>query len=131
MSFLLSDRVAEVISYAVLIGLVLAALVLILFLRSWRVTLTAIIVVPATLAATLLVLSVLGMSFNIMTLGGMAASVGLVIDDAIVMVEHIARRAGHSRAGLGRDEPGLRGERGRGPGRAGRHRRRRAGLPGR
>jgi multidrug efflux pump subunit AcrB len=58
------------------------------------VTLVAVIVVPATLAATVLVLSVLGMSFNIMTLGGIAAAVGLLIDDVIVMVEHIARRAG-------------------------------------
>jgi multidrug efflux pump subunit AcrB len=79
---------------AVMIGLVLAALVLLLFLRSWRVTLIAVIAVPATLAATVLVLSTLGMSFNIMTLGGIAAAVGLLIDDVIVMVEHIARRAG-------------------------------------
>jgi multidrug efflux pump subunit AcrB len=84
---------------AVLIGLVLAALVLILFLRSWRVTLVAILVVPATLATAVLVLSLLGMSFNIMTLGGIAAAVGLLIDDVIVMVEHIARRAGAPAAG--------------------------------
>jgi multidrug efflux pump subunit AcrB len=83
---------------AVLIGLVLAALVLILFLRSWRVTLIAVLVVPATLATAVLVLSVLGMSFNIMTLGGIAAAVGLLIDDVIVMVEHIARRAGAATA---------------------------------
>ena len=47
----------------------------------------------ALLAATVLVLTVMGMSFNIMTLGGIAAAVGLLIDDVIVMVEHIARRA--------------------------------------
>ncbi|MEA1085007.1 efflux RND transporter permease subunit [Sphingomonas sp. CD22] len=92
-SELVTQSVASVRD-AVLIGLVLAALVLLLFLRSWRVTLVAIIVVPATLAATVLVLSILGMSFNIMTLGGIAAAVGLLIDDVIVMVEHIARRAG-------------------------------------
>lgn len=79
---------------AVLIGLVLAAGVLLMFLRSWRVTLVAVIVVPATLAATVLVLSMMKMSFNLMTLGGIAAAVGLLIDDVIVMVEHIARRAG-------------------------------------
>ncbi len=79
---------------AVLIGLALAAVVLIAFLRSWRVTLIAVAVVPATLAVTVLVLSVLKLSFNIMTLGGIAAAVGLLIDDVIVMVEHIARRAG-------------------------------------
>jgi multidrug efflux pump subunit AcrB len=83
---------------AVLIGLVLAGLVLILFLRSWRVTLIAVLIVPATLAAAVLLLSVLGMSFNIMTLGGIAAAVGLLIDDVIVMIEHIARRAGALRA---------------------------------
>lgn len=80
---------------AILIGLLLAAGVLLLFLRSLRVTLIAVIVVPATLAATVLVLSILGMSFNIMTLGGVAAAVGLLIDDVIVMVEHIARRVGN------------------------------------
>ena len=79
---------------AVLIGLVLAAIVLLLFLRSWQVTLIAVIVVPATLAITALALSIFGMSFNIMTLGGIAAAVGLLIDDVIVMIEHIARRAG-------------------------------------
>lgn len=74
----------------------LAAIVLILFLRSWRVTLIAVLVVPATLATAILVLSLFGMSFNIMTLGGIAATFGLLIDDVIVMVEHIARRAGAS-----------------------------------
>jgi CzcA family heavy metal efflux pump len=79
---------------AVLIGLVLAGMVLILFLRNVRVMLIASLVVPGALAASVLLLGVFGMSFNIMTLGGIAAAVGLVIDDAIVMVEHIARRAG-------------------------------------
>lgn len=92
-SQLVTQSVASVRD-AVLIGLALAALVLLMFLRSWRVTLVAVIVVPATLAATVLVLSLLKMSFNIITLGGIAAAVGLLIDDVIVMVEHIARRAG-------------------------------------
>ena len=85
---------ADSVRDAVLIGLLLAAAVLIAFLRSWRATLIAVIVVPATLTITVLVLSLLKMSFNIMTLGGIAAAVGLLIDDVIVMVEHIARRAG-------------------------------------
>ncbi|MBS0589231.1 MAG: efflux RND transporter permease subunit, partial [Proteobacteria bacterium] len=79
---------------AVIIGLILAGIVLFVFLRNVRVMLIAVLVVPATLTITVLVLSVLGMSFNIMTLGGIAAAVGLVIDDMIVIVEHIARRAG-------------------------------------
>ncbi len=77
---------------AIFIGVLLAAFVLLLFLRNLKVTLIAVIAVPAVLAAALLLLHVLGMSFNIMTLGGMAAAVGLIIDDSIVMVEHIIRR---------------------------------------
>ena len=77
---------------AIVIGVILAALVLLLFLRDWRVTLAAVVAVPATLAATTLVLLFIGQSFNIMTLGGMAAAIGLIIDDAIVMIEHIERR---------------------------------------
>ncbi len=77
---------------AILIGMVLAGFVLLIFLHDWKVTLIATLTVPAVLVATILLLYVLKMSFNIMTLGGMAAAVGLIIDDAIVMVEHIVRR---------------------------------------
>jgi multidrug efflux pump subunit AcrB len=77
---------------AILIGIGLAGLVLWFFLRNLKITFIAIIVVPTVLASTVVVLSVLGMSFNIMTLGGMAAAVGLIVDDAIVMIEHIVRR---------------------------------------
>ena len=77
---------------AVLIGAVLAAGVLLLFLRNWKITFVAVVCVPAVLASTTLLLGALGQSFNIMTLGGMAAAVGLIIDDAIGMVEHLVRR---------------------------------------
>ncbi|MDE3246869.1 MAG: efflux RND transporter permease subunit, partial [Acidobacteriota bacterium] len=77
---------------ALLVGVVMAALILLVFLRNLKVTLIAIVTVPGVLAITILLLHVLGMSFNVMTLGGMAAAVGLIIDDAIVMVEHIIRR---------------------------------------
>ncbi|MDA8166090.1 MAG: efflux RND transporter permease subunit, partial [Desulfobacteraceae bacterium] len=77
---------------AIFIGVILAALILLLFLRNLKITLIAVISVPSVLAATILLLSVLHQSFNIMTLGGMAAAVGLIIDDTIVMVEHIIRR---------------------------------------
>ncbi|MGA9423342.1 MAG: efflux RND transporter permease subunit, partial [Rhodanobacteraceae bacterium] len=83
---------------AILIGIALAGLVLFLFLRNVRVILVAMIIVPAVLAITILLLSVLGMSFNMMTLGGMAAAVGLIIDDVIVMIEHIMRRL-HTESG--------------------------------
>jgi len=90
----LVTHAANSVRDAILIGIVLAALVLFVFLRNTRVILIALIVVPAVLAITVLLLSVLGMSFNMMTLGGMAAAVGLIIDDVIVMLEHIMRRLG-------------------------------------
>jgi len=77
---------------AVFIGVLLAGAVLLVFLRNGKITLIAMFCVPATLAATVLLLKLLHSSFNIMTLGGMAAAVGLIIDDAIVMVEHVIRR---------------------------------------
>ena len=85
---------------AVIIGLVLASLIMVLFLRDWGTSLVAGLVIPATLAVTFVILRMLGESFNLMTLGGLAAAVGLVIDDAIVVVENIVmhRDAGQDRA---------------------------------
>lgn len=77
---------------SIIVGVVFAMLILFIFLRNLKVTLIAAHIVPGVLAATVLLLYVFHMSFNIMTLGGMAAAVGLIIDDAIVMVEHIMRR---------------------------------------
>ena len=83
---------ANAVRDAILIGVLLAGLVLFFFLRSGRLMLITALMLPAVLAATCLVLFVLGMTFNMMTLGGMAAVVGLVVDDAVVMLEHIMRR---------------------------------------
>ena len=77
---------------AIIIGAVLAGIVLLVFLRDLRLTLVVAIALPVTLSITALLLAVFGMSFNIMTLGGMAAAVGLVVDDAVVIVEHLVRR---------------------------------------
>ena len=77
---------------AILIGAALAGVILLLFLRNWRITLIVSLVLPTVLLATCALLYAMGQSFNIMTLGGMAAAVGLVVDDAVVMVEHVARR---------------------------------------
>lgn len=84
---------------AILIGLVLACVILYLFLRDWRSSLIAGLVIPVTVAVTVLFLWVIGESFNLMTLGGLAAAIGLVIDDAIVVVENIVL---HRDAGQGR-----------------------------
>jgi CzcA family heavy metal efflux pump len=80
---------------AILIGLALAALILFLFLRDWGTSLVAGLVIPATIAITFIALHLLGESFNLMTLGGLAAAVGLVIDDAIVVVENIVLHRDH------------------------------------
>jgi CzcA family heavy metal efflux pump len=77
---------------AIVIGAVLAALILLLFLRNFRMTIIVALILPCVLATTILLLHLLNMSFNIMTLGGMAAAVGLIIDDGVVMLEHIIRR---------------------------------------
>jgi CzcA family heavy metal efflux pump len=98
-SDLVNDSIKSVRD-AVLIGLVLASLIMVLFLRDWGTSLVAGLVIPATLAVTFIALRALGESFNLMTLGGLAAAVGLVIDDAIVVVENIVmhRDAGQERA---------------------------------
>jgi len=74
---------------AILIGLVLAAIVIVAFLRDWGSSAVAGLVIPITIVITFIVLKALGESFNLMTLGGLAAAVGLVIDDAIVVIENI------------------------------------------
>ncbi len=85
---------------AILIGLVLAAVILVLFLRDWGTSVVAGLVIPVTIAVTFIALRLIGQSFNLMTLGGLAAAVGLVIDDAIVVVENIVlhREAGQNRS---------------------------------
>ncbi|MEO7026320.1 MAG: efflux RND transporter permease subunit [Caulobacteraceae bacterium] len=83
---------------AILIGAVLAGLVLFLFLRSLRLMAICALMLPAVLASSCLLLALLGMSFNMMTLGGMAAAVGLVVDDAVVMLEHQMRRLQEAQA---------------------------------
>ncbi len=98
-SILVRDSIDSVRD-AILIGLVLAAIILVLFLRDWGSSLVAALVIPATIAITLIVMRMIGESFNLMTLGGLAAAVGLVIDDAIVVVENIVlhRDSGQSRS---------------------------------
>ncbi len=76
---------------SILIGILLAVFILFIFLRNGKITLIASLNVPITIAITVLLMSFLGMSFNIMTLGGIAAAIGLIIDDAIVVVENIIR----------------------------------------
>lgn len=79
------------VSDSLWIGLVLAIVVCVIFLRSVKSSAVILITIPLTISLTLLSLYVLGYNFNIMTLGAIAASIGLIIDDAIVVVEQIHR----------------------------------------
>lgn len=97
-SELVKDSISSVRD-AILIGLILASIILVVFLRDWGSSLVAGLVIPVTILITFVFLKLLGESFNLMTLGGLAAAVGLIIDDAIVVVENIVlhREAGENR----------------------------------
>jgi CzcA family heavy metal efflux pump len=74
---------------AIIIGLLFAIIILYLFLKSWGSVLTAIVVIPVSVLVTVVVMFASHMTFNLMTLGGIAAAIGVIIDDAIVVVETI------------------------------------------
>ncbi|HEX6600274.1 MAG TPA: efflux RND transporter permease subunit [Gemmatimonadaceae bacterium] len=76
---------------AMIIGAILAVVILLLFLRHARVTAISASSIPLTMAITVFVMSLLGQTFNLMTLGAMAIAIGLVIDDAVVVTENIVR----------------------------------------
>ena len=73
------------------IGILLAIIVVVVFLRSLKSSLVLLLTIPTTLALTLVVLNAIGYTFNIMTLGAIAAAIGLMIDDAVIVVEQIHR----------------------------------------
>jgi CzcA family heavy metal efflux pump len=77
---------------AMLLGGLLAVLVLLCFLGEWRTTIAASLSLPLTVAITFLGLALSGDSLNLMSLGGLAVAIGIIIDDAVVVVENIARR---------------------------------------
>jgi CzcA family heavy metal efflux pump len=76
---------------AILIGALLAVLVILVFLRKLRMTLVAAVLIPIAMAIAVYLMSRLGQTLNLMSVGGLAVAVGLIIDDAIVVVENIAR----------------------------------------
>ena len=85
---------------AIAFGLLLSVAIIYLFLKSWSTTLIAVVVIPITVLITLVAMQLAGLSFNLMTLGGVAAAIGLVIDDAIVVVEAIHARIASGRGRL-------------------------------
>ena len=93
------DSVSSVWS-AIIFGLILSVVILYLFLKNWGSVWTAIVTIPICVLATFVVMKLAGMSFNMMTLGGVAASIGLIIDDAIVVVEAMCHRIAAGRPRL-------------------------------
>ena len=80
---------------AILIGGLFSILILLAFLRSWRATLISALAIPTTLAITFLFLHWSGETLNLMSLGGLAVAIGLIIDDTVVVIENIARHLAH------------------------------------
>ncbi|MCL5744253.1 MAG: efflux RND transporter permease subunit [Acidobacteria bacterium] len=87
-SILVRESIQGVVE-SILIGLGLSVLVLAAFLKNWRTTMIAAVVIPIATLIAIVFMKLFNMSFNLMTLGGLAACIGVVIDDAIVMVENI------------------------------------------
>ena len=79
---------------AILIGGLLAIVGLIIFLRDWRLTMIAAVTLPMAVIPTFVFMWLFGGTINLMSMGGLAVAIGLVIDDAVVVVENIHRRAG-------------------------------------
>jgi multidrug efflux pump subunit AcrB len=82
---------------AILIGGLFSILILLAFLRSWRATLISALAIPTTLAMTFLFLHWSGETLNLMSLGGLAVAIGLIIDDTVVVIENIARHLSSDR----------------------------------
>jgi CzcA family heavy metal efflux pump len=99
-SLLVRDSISSVRD-SILIGLLLSVVILYAFLRNWGTTFVAILVIPVTILVTFLAMWLAHLSFDLMTLGGVAAAIGLVIDDAIVVVENIYT---HMKSGQSRRE---------------------------
>ena len=93
------DSVSSVWS-AIIFGLILSVFILYCFLKNWGSVWTAIVTIPMCVLITFVVMKVTNMTFNMMTLGGIAASIGLIIDDAIVVVEAMCHRIAAGRPQL-------------------------------
>ncbi len=84
-------RAIKSVNDSIWLGLLLAIIVAVMFLRSFRASATILVTIPVTLLLTIIVLYSVGYTLNIMTFGALAAAIGLIIDDAVVVVEQIHR----------------------------------------
>jgi CzcA family heavy metal efflux pump len=85
------NRAIKSVSDSIWLGLLLAIIVAVMFLRSFRASATILVTIPVTLLLTIIVLYSIGYTLNIMTFGALAAAIGLIIDDAVVVMEQIHR----------------------------------------
>jgi multidrug efflux pump subunit AcrB len=92
---------------AIIIGGLFSILILLAFLRSWRATLISALAIPTTLAITFLFLHWAGETLNLMSLGGLAVAIGLIIDDTVVVIENIARHLHEKPEAHGQQSVGL------------------------
>jgi len=106
-SLIVRDSVGSVWE-AIFVGLLFAVVILYLFLKNWGSVLTAIVVIPVSVLATVVVMLAAKLTFNLMTLGGIAAAIGLIIDDAIVVVEAIYTKVSHGESRLDAIKSGMR-----------------------
>jgi CzcA family heavy metal efflux pump len=105
-SLLVRDSAGSVCE-AIIVGLLFAVVILYLFLKNWGSVLTAIVVIPVSVLATVVVMLAAKLTFNLMTLGGIAAAIGLIIDDAIVVVEAVYAKVAHGESRLQAIKSGL------------------------
>ncbi|MCX7824200.1 MAG: efflux RND transporter permease subunit [Verrucomicrobiae bacterium] len=98
-SLLVKESVSSVWE-SIIVGLIFAVVILYLFLKNWGSVLTAVVVIPVCVLATVVAMLAARLTFNLMTLGGIAAAIGLIIDDAIVVVEAIYARVAHGESRL-------------------------------
>ncbi|MRG96251.1 efflux RND transporter permease subunit [Polyangium spumosum] len=87
----------EGVVHEAVIAAVLTALMILLFLGSWRSTLIVVLSIPLSILVSIIILNALGHTLNTMTLGGMALAVGILVDDATVAIENIHRNLGQKK----------------------------------
>jgi multidrug efflux pump len=90
-SLFISQSIYEV-EHALMIALILVVVVIFIFLRSWRATIIPAVAIPVSITASFIALAALGFSINVLTLLGLVLAIGLVVDDAIVVLENVHRR---------------------------------------
>ena len=106
-----SDLIGKAISTvvnALLIAFVLIVIVLALFLMNVRATLLVLLSIPLSIGLALMIMAWLGLSANLMSLGGLAVAIGMLVDGSVVMVENLFRHLNHARENHERDNPASR-----------------------